>query len=186
MITLATGLLARFGKPLLVAIALLAALAAFVGVCYLAVGGIYRAGFREAELIGQADMAKAQAAAERSRAQYEHKLDLAARLLKEQEEESALKLMEAQARVKVVVKRVEVAINENPAYAATERPADLQRVRLEDFAELADAAQRGADLSGAGVAGLPAAAAGHRPDPGLERSHRQPEPPPVADLRPRP
>lgn len=186
IVPVSPSLLARFGGAALRWAFVALAMAALLWVAGKTVGAVFDAGVRQAETAASLREAKMVADFERRQRAYEKQIDDAAKALAVQEAESQLKLMEAQARVKVVVKRVEVALDANPAFAALERPADLQRVRLDDFAGIADAAQEGANLSEPGVAGLPAAGAGHGPDAGVsgEGGHR--EPPAVAGVRPRP
>jgi hypothetical protein len=88
------------------------------------------------------------------RAEALEKLAAANGRMLEIERDAADRIAKAQARTVTQVKTVERVIRENPDFAAVVRPADLQRVRDDDLAAIAEAARRSAELSEASLRGV--------------------------------
>jgi len=125
----------------------------------------YVAGESAGKAVIQSKLDKAQAEANLARMEYENRIAIADAALKEQAVISAQALASAVASAAAMRTKVQGAVRANPKYASVERPAELQRVRADAFAELEQATSRGSKLSGAGVSSLPAASDGKRPDP---------------------
>jgi hypothetical protein len=117
----------------------------------------YQAGFDAGKAESDLVLAKAERDAAIERAAHQEQIITAERALVEQAADAARRLAAWQARTKAAQLKLEEAINANPNFAAVERPADLRRVRSDDFAELVEAARRGAGLSSGGLPGVPGA-----------------------------
>lgn len=124
----------------------------------LAVAGLLAWSHWKAYSMGGADMR-----AEKSQAMQQAAVDRASALEKlaeangrmlEIERDAADRIAKAQARTVTQVKTVERVIRENPDFAAVVRPTDLQRVRDDDLAAIAEAARRSAELSAASLRGV--------------------------------
>jgi hypothetical protein len=124
----------------------------------LAVAGLLAWSHWKAYSMGGADMlaektqAMLEAAVKRSEAL--EKLAAANGRMLEIERDAAERIAKAQARTVTQVKTVERVIRENPEFAAVVRPPDLQRVRDDDLAAIAEAARRSAELSAASLRGV--------------------------------
>lgn len=116
----------------------------------------------EADMQAEKTQAMLEAAVKRSEAL--EKLAAANGRMLEIERDAAERIAKAQARTVTQVKTVERVIHENPEFAAVVRPADLQRVRDDDLAAIAEAARRSAELSEASLRGVRGAGAGAWPD----------------------
>lgn len=98
------------------------------------------------------------------RAEALEKLATANGRMLEIERDAADRIAKAQARTITQVKTVERVIRENPEFAAVVRPPDLQRVRDDDLAAIAEAARRSAELSETGLRGVRGPDSGERRD----------------------
>lgn len=117
---------------------------------------------------GTLTVREAQLESEQARGKALEKLaDANARMLQIQAEADA-RVAEAQRRGRAQVQTVERVIRENPDFAAAVRPADLDRVRVDDLAEIAAAARRSADLSSESLRGVRSAGAGDGQHAGVD------------------
>lgn len=137
-------------KLLAGAVGVVALLAAFAGWTWAVQSWGYDRGIAK----GEAAIAAANLSAQTARADAEKaRADFAERVLVI-EQDASRRIEEARAKTPARIATVGKSLNENPAFAAMVRPADLQRVRDEQLAELAAAAGRSADLSAAGLAAV--------------------------------
>lgn len=146
-----------------------ALIGAVLGVWY-ALAQTYVNAFEAGEKSGKAEIQLKLDAAETeammARKDYEGRIAIADAAMKYQSDEAARLIAEANARAITTTAIVKGVIRANPKFAIIERPADLQRVRVDAFAELEAAANRGAKLSSPRVSGVPGTDSRKRPNNG--------------------
>ncbi len=156
-----------------------AALAALVFVTSQAIRSVYNTGFEAGKAVVQVKLDAAEHEAEVERIRYADAIDAAGDAMEELDIEAAARAADLEAKHRSTTRKLEVALNANRAFAALHRPADLQRVRFESFAELEAIAARSAELSGGGLPGLRTTGARGGPDAGDVGAGRPAQPGPV-------
>jgi hypothetical protein len=126
-------------------------------------GTLQKARADRAQAQHQRDLSEIRAEAEAARSEALTRVAAADRRAAEVEAEAAQRIAAAGRRSRENVKTVERVSRENPAFASTLRPVDLQRLRDDDIAELEAAARRSADLSAESLRGVRAPREGDRP-----------------------
>lgn len=121
----------------------------------------YRAGFEAGRADAVAMIAAARTQAAEDLATAHRKLLEVEQGMRDLEQEYAARLEQARAQREIQVRTVERVIRENPDFAATVRPVELDRVRDQQLADIAAAAAAGstaaAELSDSGIPAVPAA-----------------------------
>lgn len=112
----------------------------------------------------EARLQQAVAEAERQRAATLERALMAERQVAEHERQARAEVAAIAARLADNLDTVRRVIRENPEFAATRRPAALERLRDDELARLAAAAREAADLSDRILPGVP----GPDPDAGRE------------------
>jgi hypothetical protein len=123
---------------------------------------VYTEGYEAGRAEADANLVNARLIAEQERNEALSRLADAQADLMRIEADAAKRIAEAQRKAVTRTQTVERVTREEPSFAAVVRPADIDRVRDEQLAELVEAAGRSADLSSRGFRGLRTA----RPDQG--------------------
>jgi hypothetical protein len=131
------------------------ALAAAVGVVGWSYRATYSAGFDSGKAAGDAILQTAYRKAEGERADALRALSLANARAAAIESDASRRIAEVEKNAIARSQTVKESNRANPSFASLRRPADVERVRDDQLAELERAARRSADLSATSLRGLP-------------------------------
>lgn len=135
---------------------------------------IYSAGFEAGKAEAAVTLAAARLEAEMERSRAMQRLHETERAMREIEQRYTASIEQARQQGRQQSETVRNVIHEHPAFADTRRPADLHRLREQQLRDLAAAAQRSAELSGAGLRTVPApGGTAGRANPGRDGSDRR-------------
>lgn len=176
------GFARRYAAPLILAAIVAATLAGIVYGTAAGIKKVYKAGYEAGAEHAQSELDKARAEADTLRAEHQARLDMVAAAHETQRREAARRFAAERARAQAAEARLNDAIQANPSFAAVERPADLRRVRIDDFTQLIEAAKRSAELSADGLPGLPATGDRTGSDPRGLGASRPGKPDPLAGV----
>jgi hypothetical protein len=115
---------------------------------------VYTAGYDAGRAAANENLMTARLIAEQERNEALSRLADAQVEITRVQADAAKRIAAAQRKAVTHTKTVERVVREEPEFAAIVRPADLDRVRDEQLAELEQAADRGSDLSARGFRGL--------------------------------
>lgn len=110
------------------------------------------------------ELKRAEAASERRRAELLERIVAASNRIHDLELEASARDRVNAEKAKQRVAAVEKATHANPDFSAARRPADLDRLRDDQLADIAAAAARAPIVPRAGLQGVPAASDPVRPD----------------------
>lgn len=164
----------RWGRVALVLGAVIVAAAAL--------GGAYTAGRTDGARKAENELLKVQLAAAEKRAEDAERIAALERNLREQGERTAAQLDNARRRADRAIATLEEALRAHAEFAATRRPDDVHRVRVDQL-DAIEAATRSAPVPAASDAGVRAPGETDRPDDGGNGDRGRGEPTPMGGLR---